>query len=422
MNCDPQILVINTGSSSLKVTVTAKALSESESSAIAATTDTTPDETKIVTGAVERIGDSGPRLRLRDAGGATLIERECDAADHAAALHAILADLANHNSNQSIGAVGHRIVHGGSQFRESQLVTPELLVGLEQLIPIAPNHLPQAIQAIRGASQAFPEVPQVVCFDTAFHRHMPRTAQIFALPRHFADEGVIRYGFHGLSYESIVHQLRSVAPHELSGRVIIAHLGNGASMAAVRGGIGIDTTMGFTPTAGLLMGTRVGDIDPGVLVYLLVERGMSPGELGELVTLKSGLLGVSGSSSDMRDLTERESADSQAAEAVALFCYQARKHLGALTAILGGLDTLIFTGGIGERATSIRRRICEGFEFLGIRLDEKRNEEHAPVISVFRPGSPRDGNSVTVRVMQTDEDLMIARQTRTLIGASPLNF
>jgi acetate kinase len=234
---------------------------------------------------------------------------------------------------------------------------------------------------------------------------------MYPLPRHLGDEGVVRYGFHGLSYESIIHQLRAVAPEEAEGRVIIAHLGNGASMAAVRGGISIDTTMGFTPAGGLMMGTRSGDLDPGVLLYLLVERGMTPALVNELVNRQSGLLGVSGVSADMRDLLARESADTSAAEAIALFCYQARKYLGALVAAQGGLDTLVFTGGIGEHAAAVRWRICEGLEFLGIRLEPRGNEAHTPVIS-------RQGSAVIVRVMQTDEDLMIARHTKRVIGMS----
>lgn len=417
MNSDQKILTINTGSSSLKVTVSHVVMCPPVPVGTIAP-DSAAKETRIVTGLVERIGSSGCRICLKDALGETLVENECDATDHGGALQAVLAGLTSHDPNLQFGAVGHRIVHGGSQYREPQRVTLELISGLEQLVPIAPNHLPQAIQAIRGAIQAFPDLPQVVCFDTAFHRNMPRTAQIYALPRHFADEGVIRYGFHGLSYESIVQQLRDLAPEEVAGRVVIAHLGNGASMAAVRNGSGIDTTMGFTPTGGLIMGTRLGDIDPGVLIHLLVERGISAAALGELVTRRSGLLGVSGSSADMRDLTDREAVDPQAAEAVNLFCYQARKHLGALIAVLGGLDTLIFTGGIGERASSIRSRICEGFEFLGIRLDPQRNAAHAPVISVDRTENQLPATAITVRVMQTDEDLMIARHTRNLIGSA----
>jgi acetate kinase len=224
---------------------------------------------------------------------------------------------------------------------------------------------------------------------------------------------VVRFGFHGLSYEYIMQELQTIAPGEADGRVLIAHLGNGASMAAVRGGVGIDTTMGFTPAGGLMMGTRPGDLDPGVLLYLLTERRMEPAALNELMNRQAGLLGVSGTSPDMRDLLERESADPHAAEAVALFCYQAKKHLGALVATLGGLDTLIFTGGIGEHAAPVRQRICEGLEFLGIRLDPQRNADQAAVIS--RDGNLEADSSVRVRVMQTDEDRMIARHTRELI-------
>ena len=236
-------------------------------------------------------------------------------------------------------------------------------------------------------------------------------AELYPLAQHFADEGLVRYGFHGLSYEYIIRELRAVAPKEAEGRVLIAHLGNGASMAAVRGGIGIDTTMGFTPAGGLMMGTRPGDLDPGVLLYLLAERRMTPAALNELVNRQAGLLGVSGTSADMRDLLERESTDGHAAEAIGLFCYQAKKYLGALAAVLGGLDTLVFTGGIGEHAASVRLRICEGLEFLGIRIDPCRNKAHAPVIS-------SEGNWATVRVMRTDEDLMIARHTRELMEKS----
>jgi acetate kinase len=295
--------------------------------------------------------------------------------------------------------------------REPQRVTPELIAILKGMIPMAPDHLPQTMAAMQVARKAYPDLPQVACFDTAFHHHMPRIAQMYPLPRHFTDKGLIRYGFHGLSYEYILQELRRVAPEEVGGRIIIAHLGNGASMAAVRGGIGIDTTMGFTPAGGLMMGSRAGDLDPGVLLYLLAERGMTPAALNVLVNQQAGLFGVSGISADMRDLLEKEATDSHAAEAVALFCYQAKKYLGALTAILSGLDTLIFTGGIGEHAAAIRLRIAEGLEFLGIRMDPRRNEAHAPVIS-------RQGSPVTVRVMKTDEDLMIARHTRELIEKS----
>jgi acetate kinase len=238
---------------------------------------------------------------------------------------------------------------------------------------------------------------------------MPRVARLFALPRHFADEGVLRYGFHGLSYEYVMGELRALDPEAATGRVVIAHLGNGASMVAVRGGVGVDTTMGFTPTGGLVMGTRSGDLDPGVLLYLLEERGLSPPEIGELINRRAGLLGVSETSADMRDLFGREADDPRAAEAISLFCYGAKKFLGALVAALGGLDTLVFTGGIGEHAAPVRWRVCEGLEFLGIRLDPDRNAEHSSIIS-------RGGDPVTVRVIPTDENLMVARHTRRLIA------
>jgi acetate kinase len=237
---------------------------------------------------------------------------------------------------------------------------------------------------------------------------MPRVAQMYALPRHLWDEGVLRYGFHGLSYEYIMQELHRLDSRAATGRVVIAHLGNGASMAAVQNGVGIDTTMGFTPTGGLVMGTRTGDLDPGVLLYLLESKGISASAVNTLVNRQSGLLGVSGISADMHDLLEKEPTNPRAAEAVALFCYQAKKFLGALAAALGGLETLVCTAGIGEHAAPVRERICSGLEFLGIHLDPDRNANHAPIIS-------REGSPVTVRVMHTDEDLMIARHTIRLV-------
>lgn len=387
-----RILTINTGSSSLKV----------------ALVEMGRGEMRILSAEVERIGTPEGRLHVTDAGGATLIDQRNHLRDHGAALEAMLAWLKANRPDLNPSAVGHRVVHGGIHYQEPQRVTPEFIAILQGMVPIAPDHLPQSIRAMQVAVKAYPNLPQVACSDSAFHRRMPRIAQLYPLPRHLADEGLHRYGFHGLSYEYIMQELRALALKEAEGRVLIAHLGNGASMAAVRGGIGIDTTMGFTPAGGLMMGTRTGDLDPGVLLYLLAERGMTRTALNELVNRKAGLLGVSATSADMRDLLERESADAQAAEAVALFCYQAKKYFGALASVLGGLDTLVFTGGIGEHATSVRQRICEGMEFLGIRIDPRRNKAHAPVISP-------EGNSVTVRVMRTDEDLMIARHTSELM-------
>ncbi|GAC1540294.1 MAG: hypothetical protein NVS2B7_12470 [Herpetosiphon sp.] len=289
------------------------------------------------------------------------------------------------------------------------MLTPDLLAALEPLVALAPEHLPQALHAMHVMLQAYPTLPQVVCFDTAFHRQLPRVAQLFALPRRYAEAGVLRYGFHGLSYEFIMQALQVLDSAAAQGRIIIAHLGNGASMAAVRAGVGIDTTMGFTPTGGLVMGTRSGDLDPGVLLYLLQAEGLTAGELNTLVNQQAGLLGLSALSGDMQELLRHEATDPHAAEAIALFCYQAKKFLGGLVATLGGLDTLVFTGGVGEHAASIRARICAGLEGFGIQLDLQRNATDQPIIS-------HADSSVIVRVVPTDEDRMIARHTHRLIA------
>jgi len=387
-----RVLTVNTGSSSLKAAVY---LMGGER------------EARVLSAQAERIGLPDSRFRVVDAQDRVLADGGAALPDHDAALRALFAELERRDQAPEI--VGHRIVHGGAAYSEPDLVTPALVAALEALVPIAPDHLPQAIQAIRTVGRAFPSLPQAACFDTAFHRRMPRVARQYALPRRFEESGVVRYGFHGLSYEYIVHALRATAPAEAAGRAVIAHLGNGASMAAVSKGVSRDTTMGFTPAGGLVMGTRPGDLDPGVLIYLLQEQHMAPAALAAMVNQEAGLLGVSGTSGDMRDLLEREATDPHAAEAVALFCYQAKKFLGALAAGLGGIGTLVFTGGIGEHAAPVRARICAGLEFLGIRLNEARNAAHAPVIS-------EDGSPVIVRVMKTDEDLMIARHTRRLFG------
>jgi acetate kinase len=386
------ILTINTGSSSLKAGVYSLGVSE----------------TLLLAARAERIGHSEGQLQITDTHGAPLLDQHGHLPDHDAALHALFAWFQGHRSSMAFDAVGHRVVHGGDRYQEPQRITDNLIATLQQLVPLSPEHLPQALAAIQAARQAYPSIPQVACFDTTFHRYMPPIAQQYALPHELWNHGVRRYGFHGLSYEFIMNALRSADPAAVAGRVIIAHLGNGASMAAVRGGISIDTTMGLTPTGGLVMGTRSGDLDPGVLLYLLQAQGMSPAEINTLVNQRAGLLGVSGNTADMRDLLGEESRDPRAAAAIALFCYQARKFVGALAAVLGGLDTLIFTGGIGEHAAPIRARICAGMDFLGIQLDERRNAAHASIIS-------RDSSAATVRVMPTDEELMIARHTYRLL-------
>jgi acetate kinase len=293
---------------------------------------------------------------------------------------------------------------------EPERVTPELLDELRRITPYDPEHLPLEIELMEAFRQRHPALPQVACFDTAFHRTMPRVASLLPIPRRYEAAGVRRYGFHGLSYEFLMEELARLGdPAATKGRVILAHLGNGASLAAVRDGKSIDTSMGFTPTAGLVMSSRSGDLDPGLVSYLARTEQMSATQFQEMVNNASGLLGVSETSSDMRDLLDRESQDVRAADAVALFCYQARKWIGAFTAALGGLDTLVFAGGIGENAPTVRARICNGLEFLGIEIEEKRNATNAGVISA-------DGSRVAVRVMHTDEEVMIAKSVRRVLG------
>lgn len=392
-NGTTRILTINSGSSSLKFSLYSM--------------DGT--ETRLLSGSLERIGLRGGQFHVRDGAGETEVDELREFADHSEALKTLLDWLDRKFPGQHVDAVGHRVVHGGPTYSEPHLATPDLLKTLESIVRLAPEHLPHEIKAIEAIQASFPQLKQVACFDTAFHRQMPEIAQRFPLPRSLWYEGVLRYGFHGLSYEYIMANLREVAgPQAADGRVIIAHLGNGASMAAVRSGKGIDTTMGLTPAGGLIMGTRSGDLDPGVLLYLLEEKGRSPSTVNYLVNQRSGLIGISGSSSDMRDLLAREAGDPNAAQAIEMYCYQARKHLAALAAALGGLDTLVFTAGVGGNAPVIRQRICQGLEFMGVELDRKRNDAGEPVISV-------DGSLATVRVMKTDEELMIARHTYKLL-------
>jgi acetate kinase len=356
----------------------------------------------------ERIGQRGGRMRIQDRAGTTLLDRQQDRHDHASVLRAFLDWRQHQGVAAAPEAIGHRIVHGGTAYRAPHLITAEVLAELQRLVPIDPDHMPQALAVFAVTKELYPTTPQVACFDTAFHRSMPRVAQLYGLPARLAEAGVIRYGFHGLSCEFIVDALDAIDPDAARGRIIVAHLGNGASMTAIRGGASVDTTMGFTPTGGLVMGTRTGDLDPGVLLHLLHD-GTSPDALARLVHHEAGLFGASGVSGDMRDLLDQESTDPRAADAVALFCYVARKFLGGLVAVLGGLDTLVFTAGIGEHAAPVRERICAGLECFGAELDPERNAKHAPIIS-------RDGSRAVVRVMTTDEDLMIARHVRRLLS------
>lgn len=388
-----RILTINSGSSSIKA-----ALFDVRQNSL------------VLSARLDRIGLRDGVFRVQRADESYLVDRSLALIDQDVALQALLDWLKEHPDACELDAVGHRVVHGGSKFVEPCHATPEMVGALRELVSLAPDHLPNEIKAIDCIGRAYPSLPQVACFDTAFHRSMPTVAQTYALPADLRQAGLSRYGFHGLSYEFIVDELRRDAgPNSVGERVVIAHLGNGASMAAVRDGKSVDTTMGFTPAGGLVMGTRSGDLDPGVLLYLLRQEGLSADQLDQLTNHQSGLLGVSGVSSDMKDLLAEEPNNPQAAEAVELFCYQARKFLAAMTAALGGLDDLVFTGGIGERSAVIRYRICSGLGYLGIRVDSKQNESGSMVISP-------DGSQVTVRVLPTNEELMIAKHTRDVLG------
>jgi acetate kinase len=352
-------------------------------------------------GTVDRIGLSGTNLTFH-ADGKPQPSRKLAAADHKSAANFLIGWLEKQNGFASVKAVGHRVVHG-MKHTQPEIVTPKLLAELHLISPYDPDHLPCEIELIEVLRQRHPKLPQVACFDTAFHQTMPRVATLLPIPRRFDAKGIQRYGFHGLSYAYLMEELvRLGDPAAKTGRVILAHLGNGASLDAVRDGKSIDTSMGFTPTAGLVMSTRSGDLDPGVAPYLARTEKMSSQQFYEIVNHKSGLLGVSETSSDMRDLLGREKKDVRAAEAVELFCYQAKKWIGSFAAALGGLDTLVFAGGIGENAPPVRARICEGLSFLGIELDKSRNAKTAAVIS-------KNSSRVTVRVIRTDEELMIAR-------------
>ena len=322
--------------------------------------------------------------------------------------------LNSHSELSGVEGVGHRIVHG-REHAEPVRVTPGLLQELRESTAYAPDHLPLEIELIDAVGARYPEMPQVTCFDTAFHHDLIPAARLLPIPRRYYAKGVRRYGFHGLSYAFLLEELRRVAgPEAALGRIILAHLGNGASMAAVHEGRGIDTSMGLTPAAGLTMSTRSGDLDPGLVSFLARTEQMTIAQFDRLVNHESGLLGVSEISSDMRELLARETGDTRAAEAVDHFCYQARKWVGAFAAALGGLDTLVFSAGIGEHSTPVRARICEGLGFLGIELDPARNAAHAAVIST-------DASRVSVRVIPTNEELMIARSTARLLNLNTLH-
>jgi acetate kinase len=367
---------------------------------------------RLLHGKIDRIGTRGATI-VSGGGGKPESSRRIAAADHRTAVDRLLDWLEAQPVFSSIAAVGHRVVHG-MRHSEPERVTPGLLAELRRITPYDPDHLPREVALIEAILGRHPKLPQVACFDTAFHRTMPRVARLLPIPRRYAKMGVERYGFHGLSYAFLMEELGRIDPAAANERVILAHLGNGASLAAVHRGRSIDTSMGFTPAAGLVMSTRSGDLDPGLAYFLARTERMSAARFQRMVNRESGLLGVSGTSPDVRDLLAREGRDPRAGEALALFCYQARKWIGSYAAALGGLDTLVFAGGIGENSPPIRERICDGLGFLGIELDPRRNAGNRPMVS-------RVSSRVSVRVIRTDEELMIARSVTMLLRLRPIH-
>jgi len=389
-----RILTINGGSSSIKF----------------ALFETGDSLRRILEGEIQRIGLPEAIWRVKGLNQADNFSRSLAAPDHTAAVVALMDWIEEHSGRDALTAVGHRVVHGGPKYSQPQRISGEMLEELRRLSPFDPEHMPEEILLIEAFHRRFPDLPQVACFDTAFHHDLPRVARLLPIPRRYEAQGVRRYGFHGLSYAFLMEELARLAgPQAAQGRVILAHLGNGASLAAVRDGKSVDTSMSFTPTAGVPMSTRSGDLDPGLLWYLARTEGLDAKRLNDMVNSQSGLLGVSETSSDMRDLLGREKQDVRAAEAVALFCYQVKKWIGAFAAALGGLDTLVFAGGIGENAPAVRTRICDGLGFLGVELDGERNAANDGVISTA-------ASRAVVRVIRTDEELMIAKIACRVLG------
>lgn len=358
---------------------------------------------RILTGQIAGIGVSQGTFSVKGADAAANFSKQVAAPDHTTAVNLLMDWIREGIEHGGLIGVGHRVVHGGPTYWEAQRITPEMIEALRQLRQFDPEHLPEEILLTQAFHRRFPDLPQVACFDTAFHHDMPRVARLLPIPRRYDAKGVQRYGFHGLSCTYLMEEIARLAgPDAANGRLILAHLGNGASMTAVRNGKSIDTSMSFTPTAGLPMSTRSGDLDPGLGWYLEQTEKVSARQFHHMVNQESGLLGVSELSSDMRELLSQEMKDVRAAEAIALFCYQAKKWICALAAPLEGLDSLVFAGGIGENSPQVRSRICAGLDWIGLRLDEDRNRANASVIS-------REGSPVTVRVIRTDEERIIAR-------------
>ena len=380
------VLTINGGSSSIKF-----ALYEIERSL-----------EQLFYGEIESIGTKNPKLSFNNTITNQKNSFDIKAVDHDDAVNFLIDWLEKQDGFVSVRAIGHRIVHG-MKHTEPERVTTELLDELKKISAYDPEHLPGEINLIEIFQKRYPLIPQIACFDTSFHSSMPPVARLLPIPRRFNAMGIQRYGFHGLSYAWLMEELKRIAGNETAqGKIILAHLGNGASIAAVKDGKSIDTSMGFTPASGLLMGTRTGDLDPGAAWYLMQVEKLSPEQFNHLINHESGLLGISETSSDMRELIKCQDNDSRAADAIELFCYQTKKWIGSFAAVLGGLNTLVFSGGIGEHAPEVRDRICRGLQFLGIELDEARNVKNETIIST-------DASKVCVRVIKTNEELMIAR-------------
>jgi acetate kinase len=389
---EESILILNGGSSSIKF----------------ACFTSSGDIKRTLSGKIERIGTGAAKFTFKDSIKSAEEKSEMVATDYASAINSLLLWLNARVEFEKIKAVGHRIVFG-MKHTQTEKITEPLLAELKRLIPYDQDHLPGEILLIEEISKKYPALPQYACFDTAFHAEMPRVAKILPIPRRFDLQGIQRYGFHGISYAYLVEKLRQLEGCErANGRFILAHLGSGASLAAVKNGKSVDTSMGFTPAAGIPMSSRTGDLDPGVAWYMIKNENLSMQQFDNLINHESGLLGVSETSADMQDLLKIESTDIRAAEAIALFCYQVKKWIGAYAAVLGGLDTLVFSGGIGENAAVIRKRICEGLEFLGIEIAHEQNERNEGVISTAE-------SRVAVRVIQTDEEWMMARVIYNII-------
>lgn len=384
------ILTINAGSSSIKF-----ALFESNDSL-----------KRILEGKIERIGLNGTNFKVKGPNKGDNFSQSIPKSTYSKAAE-ILIDWIEKRTNGKLIAVGHRFVNGGPKYIESQIVTKEMLKELHRIKSFDPEHMPGEIMIVEIFGKRFPKLPQIACFDTAFHHAMPRIAHLLPIPLKYYSKGIRRYGFHGISYSFLMEKLASINPNAAKGKVILAHLGNGASLAAVKDGKPMDTSMGFTPTSGIPMSTRTGDLDPGLVWYLKQNEHINEKQFNKMVNSQSGLLGLSETSSDMRDLLDCESKDARAADAIALFCYQVKKYIGSFTAAICGLDILVFSGGMGENAPKIRKRICAGLEFLGIKLDEKQNESNSELIST-------KDSKVAVYVIKTDEESMIAKTVRNI--------